>query len=57
MDLSQEPPLKIEDMTIEDKGIEDKEVAPNNIIRIDDRRVLIDFIGEKNYNYIFENPV
>jgi len=52
MDLSQEPALKIED-----KAIEDKEVTPNNIMRMDDRRVLIDFIGEKDYNYIFENPV
>ena len=57
MDLSQEPALKIEDMGIEDRVIEDKDVTPNNIMRIDDRRVLIDFIGEKNYNYIFENPV
>ena len=57
MDLSQEPALKIEDMGIEDRVIEGKDVTPNNIMRINDRRVLIDFIGEKNYNYIFENPV
>ena len=57
MDLSHEPALKIEDRVIEDRVIEDKDVTPNNIMRIDDRRVLIDFIGEKNYNYIFENPV
>jgi len=60
MDFAGKPAL-----TIEDGAIEYQEKTPhvpnpesNNVIPCKaDKNELLEFIGQKNYNYIFENPV
>jgi len=56
MDLSGQPALAIEDKEIEQTS---KEVtlSVKPAVTYEDHSDLINFIGEKNYNYIFENPV
>ena len=57
MDLSHKPALVIEDGVIENGVIAPDLIPYEDSSYEDNQETLIQFIGVKNYNYIFENPV